>query len=119
MIRKETTKNLSQLIQALCSIEETKDLTTSLLLFSFFVVHDTVGGGDNQESELSGGKDIVAPLFVVIKLEIESGGDDTALVDSTKKLNDDFIGSVVIDDFEFTNVTVLLHDSEESDDDSG
>ena len=88
-------------------------------LLSFFVVHDTVGSGNNQETELSGGKDVVAPLFVIVELKVESGGDDTAFIDSAQEFNDDLAASVVIDDFEFTDVTVLLHNSEESQDDFG
>ena len=88
-------------------------------LLSFFVVHDTVGGGNNQETELSGGKDVVGPLFVIVELKVESGGDDTAFIDSAQKFDDDLATSVIINDFEFTNVTVLLHDSQESEDDLG
>ena len=102
-----------------CLIEKSEDLATSVSLLSFFVVHDTVGSGNNQETELSGGKDVVAPLFVIVELKVESGGDDTAFIDSAQKFNDDLATSVIIDDFEFTNVTVLLHNSEESQDDFG
>jgi len=100
------------------SVEETEDLATSLLESGLFVVHNTVGGGHNQETELSGGKDIVGELLVVIELDIESGGDNTALVDSAEEIDNDFIGSVVIDNFEFTDISVLLHNSKESKDDS-
>lgn len=86
---------------------------------------------------MSGGEDIVAPLFEVLfkmkvknslgfyvedifdskgkifffeaftysELEVESGWDDTAFVDSSEEFDNDFIGSVVINDFEFTNVS--------------
>jgi hypothetical protein len=37
--------------------------------------------------------------------DVESGRDDTSLVQSTVELNDDLSTSVVIDDLEFTNVT--------------
>ena len=36
--------------------------------------------------------------------DIESWGDDAALVDSTQKLNDNFATSVVINQLEFSNV---------------
>ena len=69
---------------------------------------------------MSGGKDVVAPLFVIlqdkirefqeiwvvyVELKVESGGDDTAFIDSSQKFDDDLATSVVIDDFEFTDVT--------------
>jgi hypothetical protein len=37
--------------------------------------------------------------------DVEPGGDDTSLVQSTVELDDNFASSVVIDDLEFTNVT--------------
>jgi hypothetical protein len=37
--------------------------------------------------------------------DVESGGDDTSLVQSTVELDDNLAASVVIDDLEFTNVT--------------
>ena len=46
-------------------------------------------------------------------LDIESGGNDSALVDSPDEFNNDLLGSMVIDDFEFADVSVLLHDSQE------
>ncbi len=72
--------------------------------------------------------------MIYVELKVESGGDDTAFIDSAQKFDDDLATSVIINDFEFTNVTyqnpmnnkkerieltVLLHDSEESEDDLG
>jgi len=37
--------------------------------------------------------------------DVEPGGDDTSLVQSTVELDDNLSSSVVIDDLEFTNVT--------------
>jgi hypothetical protein len=69
------------------------------------VVHDTSRGGEDNETELTGGEEVSHPLFNVVLLDVEAWGDDTALVDTADQLDDDLAGTVVIDDFEFTNVT--------------
>ena len=55
----------------------------------------------------------------LVESDVESWGDDTALVKSAVELDNDLASSVVIDNFEFTNVAVLHHDLEELDDDLG
>ena len=60
-----------------------------MLSLGFFVVHDTVGSGENDISELSGWEDVVDELLEVLDLEVVSGRDDTALVQSAVQLNDD------------------------------
>ena len=53
----------------------------------------------------------------LVESNVESWGDDSALVESAVELDDDLASSVIIDNFEFTNVAVLHHDLEELDDD--
>ena len=81
---------------------------------TFFVSKDTVGSGEDNVTELSGRKDIAGPLFEFRNRNIVSGGNDTTLVDSSNKFNNDLLRSVIINNFEFTNVAILLHDSQES-----
>ena len=38
-------------------------------------------------------------------LNVETGGDNTRLVEAAIELDDDFVGTMVIDDFEFADVT--------------
>ena len=95
------------------SVEESEDLTTDMVLSGLNVVHDTLVGGKDDIAELSGWQDLVNELLEILKLEVESWGDDTALVQSTIELNDDLASSGIIDDLEFIDVAVLLHDSEE------
>ena len=71
------------------SIEVAEDLATDVLSLGFFVVHDTVGGGKNDITELSGWEDVVDKLLKVLEFKIVSWRDDSALVQSTVKLNDD------------------------------
>jgi hypothetical protein len=40
---------------------------------------------------------------------IESGGDNTALVDATSQLDDDLAGAVVINNLELTNIAFKLN----------
>ena len=83
------------------------------------VVHDAPGGGQHHVPELSGGQEVVGPLLDLIDGDIEPGGDDTALVQSSSQVDDDLAGSVIVDDLELTDVSVLHHDGEEPDDDLG
>lgn len=87
------------------SVKETKNLSTSLLSSSFFVVHDSEGSGKDDESKLSRWKQVSNPVFNVFEMDIESWGNDSTLVETTDELNDDLSGAMVVDDFEFTNVT--------------
>lgn len=102
-----------------CSVEETEDLSSDMLGSGFVVIHDTLVGGEDDETELSGGEDGVVEIFELGEGEVESGGDDTALVESTVELDNDLTGSGVIDDLELVDVAVLLHASEELDENLG
>ena len=90
-----------------------------MCLSGLLVVDDTLVGGKDEETELSGRQDVVAELLEVLQLEVESRGDDSALVKSTIEIDDDLAISLIINDLELANVAVLLHDSEELDDNLG
>ncbi len=83
------------------------------------MVHDTVGGSEDEVTELAGWKQVRSELLNLVQSNIKSGRDDTALVQSTKEVDDDLSASVVVDDLELSNITVLLHDLEELDNDLG
>ena len=101
------------------SVEESKDLSSDVLLSGLDVVDDTLVGGEDDESELSGWENLVNKLLEILELEVESWGDDTALVQSSVKVNDDLSGSGIVNDLELVDVAVLLHESEELDDNLG
>ena len=101
------------------SVEVAEDLATDVLLTGLFVVHDTLVGGQNESTELTGWEDGVAEVLEVLELEVEVGGDDSALVESSVEVNADLSTSGIIDDLELTNVTVLLHGLEELDEGLG
>lgn len=65
---------------------------------------DTVRGREDDESKRSGGEEQVNPRLDLVDLDVESGRDDSRLVKSTVKLDDDLAGSVVVNDLELSDV---------------
>ena len=103
----------------LVSVEESENLSSNVLVTGLVVVHNALVGGEDDETELSGGEDGGGEVLEVLELEVETGGDDSAFVESSVKFDNDFAGSGVIDDSELVDVSVLLHDAEELDEDLG
>lgn len=68
------------------------------------VVHDTSGGGENDVTELTRGKQLDDPLLEIAELDVVAGGDDTGLVDAAVELDDDLAVAVVINLLELANV---------------
>ena len=83
------------------------------------VVHDSLVSGEDGESELSGRKHLWDDGLELRERDVESRRDYSALVESSVEIDDDLSGSLVINDFEVTNVSVLLHNSKEFDDNLG
>jgi hypothetical protein len=81
------------------------------------VVHDTVWGGQDEMAELTRWEQIGGELLNLVQSDVKSWRNDTALVQSTKKIDDNLTTSVIVDDLELSNVSVLLHDLEELDND--
>lgn len=86
---------------------------------ALLVGEDALSGGKDKMTELSGGQNVTGPLFEFREDNIVAGGDDTAFVDSSDEFNDDFLASVIVDNFELSDVVVLLHDAEELDENLG
>ena len=76
------------------------------------VSHDALVGGDHNVSELSTWQDIVGPFFEIGEGQVIPGGNDSAFVDSTDELDDNFLRAMVINDLELTDVAMLLHEPE-------
>jgi hypothetical protein len=85
-------------------VEETEELASNVLAASLLVVHDTSGGGQDDEAELTRGQELDSPLLEVTELDGVAGVDDTALVETAVELDDDLAGAVVVNFLEFTNV---------------
>jgi len=85
-------------------VEEAEELASNVLAASLLVVHDTGGGGQDDETELTGGKKLDSPLLEVTELDGVAGVDDTALVETAVQLDDDLAGAVVVNLLELANV---------------
>ena len=90
-----------------------------MLPLSLLVVHDTISGSEDEMAELTRWEKVSSELLQSIERDIESRRDHTALVKTTDEIHNNLARSVVIDDFKVTNVTVLLHDLKELDDNLG
>ena len=68
------------------------------------MIHDTVRGGEDDVTELARREKVVDPLLEVSQGDVESGGDDSALVDTANQVDNDLATTVVIDNLELTDV---------------
>lgn len=85
-------------------VEEADDLAGDVLATSLLVVHDTSGGGQDNVTELTGGKELDNPLLEIGETDVVAGADDTGLVETSVKLDDDLAGAVVVNLLELANV---------------
>ena len=90
-----------------------------MVLSGLNVIHNTFVGGEDNITELTGWEDLIDELLEVFELEIETRRDDTAFIEATVKFNNNFAGTSIINNFEFINISMLLHDTEEFNDDLG
>lgn len=58
----------------------------------------------NDDAESSSRQQQIDPALNLRDLDIESGRNDTGLVQPSIQLDDNFAGTVIIDNFEFTDV---------------
>ena len=75
-----------------------------MLSAAFFVVHDTIRGGQHEFTELTGGQQTVGPLFHLLEGDVEARRDDTALIQTADEVDYDLSVAVIVDDFKFTDV---------------
>lgn len=68
------------------------------------MVHDTSRGGQDDVAELTSGEQLDDPLLKVGKVDVVSGRDSTALVDTAVQLDDNLAGTVVINFLELADV---------------
>jgi hypothetical protein len=55
-------------------------------------------------------ENVLDPLLNILDCNIETGGNNTALVDATNQFNNDLSRAVVIEDLEFTNISCVYID---------
>jgi transcriptional regulator of aromatic amino acid metabolism len=73
---------LNSFLERLHLVEEAEELASNVLAASLLVVHDTSGGGQDNVTELTGGKELGSPLLEVTELDGVAGVDDTTLVET-------------------------------------
>merc|ERR1711982_232176 len=100
-------------------LEKNPNLSSDVFSPRFLVIHDTRRRRHHDETELTGWEEIGGPLLDLVDGNVESRGNDAALIQATSKIDDDFAGSVVVDAFEFSDVSVLHHHRQEFNDDFG
>lgn len=75
-----------------------------MLAAGLLVVHDTSGGGQDDETELTGREKLLDPLLHILELDVVAGRDDTGLVETAVELDDDLAVAVVVNLLELANV---------------
>jgi len=90
-----------------------------MLASCLLMIHNTSRSRKHNVAELTRWQQFYHPFFEISETHIVSGGDDTSLVKTAVQLYYNFAGSVIVDGFEFANVTVLLHDAKELDNNLG
>ena len=83
------------------------------------VVHNSQVSGEDDDTELTGWEDGVDKVLEVLQLEVESWRDDTTLVESSVEVDNDLASTGIINNFELVDVSMLLHDLEELDENLG
>jgi len=96
-------------------IEKAQNLSSGLSSTGLLVIHDSKGRGQHNMTEATRWQNVLNPLLNILDTNIESGRNNTALVDAAVQLNDNLAGAVVIDNLKLTNVTILLHHLQELD----
>ena len=81
------------------------------------VVHDPTGRCQDDEPKLSAGQQVVGPLFDLVDGNIKARRDDTTLVKSSRQIDHNLPGSVIVNHLELSDVAVLHHDGQEPHDD--
>ncbi|KAJ3498105.1 hypothetical protein NMY22_g19633 [Coprinellus aureogranulatus] len=87
-----------------------EELASNVFATGLLVVHDAGGCGrkgetyKDDDTESTSGEQQVDPRLDLVGLDVESGRDDTGLVEAAVQLDDDLARTVVIDDLEFADV---------------
>ena len=84
-----------------------------MLSTGFFVVHDASRSGQDEIAELTGWQQVSGVCLEVLHFDVKTGADHTALVQTAGEVHNNLAGSMIVDDFELANVTMLDHNIEE------
>ena len=80
-----------------------------MFMSRFFMIHNPLCCRQYNFPKLSAGQQIGGNLVNVPHLDIKPWTDYSRLVEPSNQFHDCFVGSVIIDDFELSDVSVFLH----------
>lgn len=86
-------------------VKVTQNLSGNMLPSGLLVVHNTSRGSKDNISKLSGREKIVNPRLNFANTNIETGRNDSSLVDTTVKLNNNLTSTMVVNKLKVANVT--------------
>jgi len=89
-------------------VKVTQDLSSGVATTSLLVVHNTSRGGQDDVTKLTGRQKTSDPLLNLVQLDVETGRDNTSLVDASNELNDNLSRAVVINLLKLANVTCRI-----------
>ena len=102
-----------------CLVEKAKELSSGALGAGLLVGHDTVGGREDDDTELTRRKETGGPALDLGHGAVKARGDNTALVDAADKVDNDLASTVVVHNLKVTNVLLLLHNGQKLHEDLG
>jgi len=105
--------NTTQATQHGCLVDVTKQLATGVLATRLFVIKNTSGSGEDDDTEPTGRKEQVYPGLDLVRLDVVARRDHASLVETTVQLDDNLARAVVIDDLELADIAMTLHDRKE------
>merc|ERR550532_61199 len=79
------------------------------------MVHDATRGCHNDVTELTGRQQIIGPFFNVFDSDIKSGRNHTNFVQSSGQIDHNFAATMIVDYFEFANISMFHHNLQKSD----
>ena len=106
-------------IQSKSSIEESKDLPSNMPVPRLIMGKHTLVGRNHQMPKLSWRQNAVCPLLKVSQGQIVARRNHSTFVDAANELNHNFLGTMVINNFELSDVAMDLHEFEELDEEFG
>ena len=83
------------------------------------MIHNSIGSSQNHKSKLPAGQQSRGPLLHVAELDVEAWRNHCTLIEPSIQLHNDLSGAMIINNFKFFNVAVLLHGLQELHNDLG
>jgi hypothetical protein len=98
----------NRLTSASLLIEESQYFSSCLFASGFFMCHNSIRCGNQNVTELTTGQQVYNPLFDFTVLDIKAGGNDTTLVQASRQLDYNLVGSMIINDLELSNIACSI-----------